>query len=1661
MLDLIYYSFYFHVHILFLIFCYVYVQYSMANKDSSNLNVKVKNVDSQAKVNVHVPTVQAQGTEFQERRGMDYGLREIRNPLASVTDKRKDCIEEYSNTLLRNIKEQPSLNVKNERSVSLINQTNINNTILGNTQGARGYVVNSSVGSISNRNHSSSSHIRSYQNSNGMFSQRAGTGTVPSSHISGTPRIISNRSMNTQLSSVHERGKSQQQMVGCGNGSVLNSARSIIYSLDVSKNKKSEFTQPKDSPQPSNYTKGGFIRYVPPNGTTQESSTGTMRTTRHVTDMVNRYTPSNNVHSKQGSARTITTNAMIGSQGSNNFYLQNDPVNSNEALSHQHPLFRPVYQINSSRELISSQEDHTMSYHDKMMMIEREKMRRVNWELCNKQLIMDEPSLPKVNTQNKANSSSFNADKKEMLKKYKESVPLYYNVPGMGITNVDPTKINKISNTKARTDDLMRNPKLSKPVYSALYPNYVTNRIVFVNGKRNDAHIPLKKHHQLFRNNETSSNENSGVPLVFLNPFQKYKAQSNLMQPRILSKSEKNDMNEINRKGPSVQMKGSAYSGVVTPRGNGPIKSNIILPVVNQRNDLFMKKLPTNMNYKPMVPHLESSESTSVNMHEKKNMHEPLGAAQDMTNQTTNVLYERNPLKREDDPSQSVTNSLQTYYPLEDLNNELTRTKQGIPKKRNSMVLDHIEELVDKKNHEDTNQEIPKSLFCPSSTPRKLPIKAVHGNILLFQNSKGSTTERKIGDLRPLGDIESKGSVGMILQQKREQGKVQILENKEKKSKEKGSTTSSLSTYITLNDNSGLSSMEKELCQTKMNKYLSYLPLVGSTTNRSAYNKNTQYASQLNQIIENISEQRKSQLKNAHLKNMQMGQTNRGAFLRSSDRDMHMYTDSLAIPLTNSMKNISSNEKRMIPQLGMQQQMNRLNRNYEQWDKLMEPSKESEPKHSSCGLSARKRVISTSSTRGTHRIMNDQELLTCQSIGYSHNIIMKEEKKQLRLPNEPSLRTVISPRLAQPVTDPKDYSWNIPKEMQECSKHVEKKAVVIGCNYPNMKKKRLYGAVNDAYAFSRTLVKYFGFAPEDIVLLTDTFPSDSYICEEFDLKRKMLQKEMEELRIPKKGNANPSTEKSKRTALLNLFHNPEQEEKMQPLKNSLRCLDVEMEHNVDLSSNHMHPSLWPTRTNILKAVNWLVRDTRACGSYVFYFAGKSIQVDNMSGWEGEGYDEAFLCSDPSHTMVEHNVITAIQLKDLLLSINCLAQMTILLDCSGGQTILDPAGTENYLTYIKGCKQKGIWPISNPTNKVHKAVYDTSILEHASMTKYFCQPRYASLTEVESTAAMIDPLLQSASSIPVTPKTYCYCAATWSQTALEGLFPVVEFARVRQIERKSTNNSETEQEKNKKQKKKDKKKGKKKSSKQKSLYEKKFDFSVNGMKSLFYKRKTKNTNPQICGVPNSEKEESCDDMKHKKKKETEEQERNKEECLSDGNSSCSNSTNNENENKNTPIVSHGIFTYCLIESIIEFKEQELKNNILEQNNNRFLPMTLKNLIKVVQDKINDMKTLKLKKLDQKPEVTLNPCANGSVHSYFVQYSKNIDFQNLNFNYLKSDLSPFLNVQKAWEEVHKNTLRSQNHKAYFNASLGLNSSMIPKPSAEVNSHRGVKNSYSMKY
>ncbi|KAH8583230.1 ICE-like protease p20 domain-containing [Cryptosporidium sp. chipmunk genotype I] len=301
----------------------------------------------------------------------------------------------------------------------------------------------------------------------------------------------------------------------------------------------------------------------------------------------------------------------------------------------------------------------------------------------------------------------------------------------------------------------------------------------------------------------------------------------------------------------------------------------------------------------------------------------------------------------------------------------------------------------------------------------------------------------------------------------------------------------------------------------------------------------------------------------------------------------------------------------------------------------------------------------------------------------------------------------------------------------------KKKAVIIGINYVETEGISLRGCANDAKLMALTLMSHFDFNASDIIFLTDCEPDRGYDT---------LVDSQEPVS----------------------FYDNWPRDEIPPTK-------------------HHDSRIYPNKRNILTAINWLTRDAEAGDILVFYFAGHGVQVDVLTSYEGEGYDEALLPADSTLYLAsngsdldEYNVLLCSELKELLLCVPPETQLNVILDCNGGQTILDPAGNLNGMWYIKGIVTKGIWPFLSATNKVKRAQYNSSVFKEEQMVHRLVRPRYVPCVQVGNTQNLKDPSLQSTQYVSLSCKGYCFSAAPWSQIAAEASLPLLSVTRKTQV-----------------------------------------------------------------------------------------------------------------------------------------------------------------------------------------------------------------------------------------------------------------------------------------
>eukprot|EP00915_Cephaloidophora_sp_WS-2016_P006560 GHVH01008849.1.p1 GENE.GHVH01008849.1~~GHVH01008849.1.p1 ORF type:complete len:548 (+),score=60.49 GHVH01008849.1:143-1786(+) len=299
-----------------------------------------------------------------------------------------------------------------------------------------------------------------------------------------------------------------------------------------------------------------------------------------------------------------------------------------------------------------------------------------------------------------------------------------------------------------------------------------------------------------------------------------------------------------------------------------------------------------------------------------------------------------------------------------------------------------------------------------------------------------------------------------------------------------------------------------------------------------------------------------------------------------------------------------------------------------------------------------------------------------------------------------------------------------------------RKALVIGCTYQGSQEngtpiKPLLGSVNDAYLFAIALVNLWEFHPNDICLLTDALPANCYSSNGFRKGVKLDQNGM-----PMEPQAIPR----------------------------------------DARNGEATKAVMPTRHNILMGLNWLMGDLVDGDIIVFYFSGYGVQIDNMSGWVGEGYDEAIVPLDYRQLNAEINAISMPHLREQLTTTSdAKIQLDIFMDCCGAQTLLDPCGTNKSWPHhhIKGAKTKGLWLISNVSDKVLRAEYKASLMRDPQLYDRYARPRYIPGEEVGNTQTLRDFSLQLSGGVDNTSISgYQFSAAEWSQLAIEACLPSV-------------------------------------------------------------------------------------------------------------------------------------------------------------------------------------------------------------------------------------------------------------------------------------------------
>lgn len=205
------------------------------------------------------------------------------------------------------------------------------------------------------------------------------------------------------------------------------------------------------------------------------------------------------------------------------------------------------------------------------------------------------------------------------------------------------------------------------------------------------------------------------------------------------------------------------------------------------------------------------------------------------------------------------------------------------------------------------------------------------------------------------------------------------------------------------------------------------------------------------------------------------------------------------------------------------------------------------------------------------------------------------------------------------------------------------------------------------------------------------------------------------------------------------------------------------------SQRLVDPSRRPTRVNILQRLRALARGARPGDVLLFSFSGYGLQVDDLRGSAGEGFDEAILPSDFFDGCDgDPAVIPTAEIHDALMGIPHGCSLTVVMDCDHGTSVVDVSGTLDG-QLVRGLKQslcmkQSFCGVERHTTKMQLSEHGGRVWEEGSGPSVNAQPRFQPMVEVANPGGGREPTRQLMSRS--TPVAFCYSASGHGETALE-------------------------------------------------------------------------------------------------------------------------------------------------------------------------------------------------------------------------------------------------------------------------------------------------------
>ncbi|CAK9036285.1 unnamed protein product [Durusdinium trenchii] len=196
----------------------------------------------------------------------------------------------------------------------------------------------------------------------------------------------------------------------------------------------------------------------------------------------------------------------------------------------------------------------------------------------------------------------------------------------------------------------------------------------------------------------------------------------------------------------------------------------------------------------------------------------------------------------------------------------------------------------------------------------------------------------------------------------------------------------------------------------------------------------------------------------------------------------------------------------------------------------------------------------------------------------------------------------------------------------------------------------------------------------------------------------------------------------------------------------------------------VEPAKCPTRVNILQQLQQMVRQTRPGDVLFFSFSGYGLQVDDMDGYQDEGYEEAILPTDfVDGRDGDYSVICTNDLHDVLLGVPHNVVVTAVMDCDHATTLIDIGGTLDG-SLVSGLKYSSFCGFQAHSTKMILANHERDVWQEEKARSVHARPRFQPVMEIDNPRKgrlPTRPAMSRSSSI-----AFCYSAAGHGQTAME-------------------------------------------------------------------------------------------------------------------------------------------------------------------------------------------------------------------------------------------------------------------------------------------------------